>query len=424
MSENISYKPESSIDSPLQKYRAGIDRSLESILAKRPMIPEKQRQLETLGDYGYRMKIREVRDIQELSPFDPEFENYNRSRETEFFIDFDDTIFDYTGYDNAVRHKFEQYGISSEIISKLYEEAKVADPKTGKKMFQRELFVSNLKLQFPDMADEIGNAYADVQLKEFLNKDVAKLLHFLTSPSDARVHILTYGEINFQREKVEAVLSELGKPMDVLYAQVPKAEFLERYLKTEYPYMQTGTDNVQSFVMIDDNPEELKNLVRFGKKQAFFMPLRLRKPNAKRHHIEQSGEKSYEISSQYAWLLLEASAALREARSTKISASQWQEKNLIGEIQANIDKSIESPDQSYFDVKQTDQGTFLLTRKIRFNPSNKQSLEIKLEIWIDDDSGIAYEITRDADGEIRDKHQFAWHSDLFRGDQSEKLFLK
>lgn len=418
MPEKFGFSPENTISNHTQKYQDVIDQSLESILAQVPTIPEKQRRLEKLGEYGYKMKLKETMEIPESHPVFPEdnpgLNDCYRSTSLEYFFDFDDTIFNYSGYDQAVKQKLEQLGIPTDVIDKFYEEAKVASPTTGKKMFQQQLFLDRLKMQFLDKAADIENVYSDTQPKEFLHKDMAKLLHILTASAVSRVHILTYGEVNFQRQKIEAVLSELGKPMDILYAQVPKAEFLEQYLKDQYPYMKSGTNNVQSFMMIDDNPEELKKLVEFSKKQPFFIPIRLRKPSAKRHHIEQTGEKAYEVSDRCSWALIEASAATRLSRKKKITAEQWQEAGLVQKIQSDIDESMESPNQVFFDVRQTDRGTLLLTRKIKDYPGSNNLLEIKNELIIDDSSKIVYEIDRDDKGEIQEKRQFTWHSDILK----------
>ena len=408
--ETGQFSPETATKkSPLQIYQDAINQSLESELAKIITIPETERRLEEIGDYGYIMKIRPTSDIPESSPTNPEYENYNRSRAIEYFFDFDDTVFDYTGYEEATKGKLDQIGIPLDVINALYEEAKVADPKTGNKMLQRELYIKNLKDRFPNLSNEIVAIYRDTQPRDFLNQDIAKLLQLLTAHPNARVHILTYGEINFQRQKVEAVLAELGKPTDILYTQVPKAEFLERYLKTRYPYIESTPDNTQSFVMIDDNPEELRKLVEFSKKQPFFIPIRLRKPNAKRHNIEQTGEKAYEVSRNHARVLLQADEIIRKARGDrykKISAKQWQQDGFVSIIQTDIHNSATSQDSTFFDVKQTDEGTLVVTRKEMDKADNDKFIEAQSEFQFDPSSRIMYKLRRDESGVVKDRIKY------------------
>ncbi len=420
MSEVLTTNPENPVDNSRQIYQDAVEQSLEAQLAKLPQIPEKQRQLEEIGDYGYRMKLREMPNIRASSATNPEDKNSHRTKFVEYFFDFDDTVFDYTGYNKATKEKLEQTGIPAEIIDKSYDEAKVANQKTGAKMLHQELFIDTLKSQFPDKAESIDLAVSTIQPQQFINKDMAQFLRFLTATPAARVHILTYGEIKFQRSKVEAVLPELGMPMDILYAQIPKAEFLERYLKIQYPQIEKEPDNVQSFIMVDDNPEELKKLVELGKKQPFFVPVRLRKPNAKRYGVEQTGERAYEVLDQYTQRLLAVEGALWRARVIdKVTTEQWQKKGFVGMIQADVNKTITSPDQTSFDVKQTSQGTLLLTRKVRAHPGSEQFFEVKTEIQVDPASKIIYEISRNANGEIQDKTEHIYsYGDYSLGDKA------
>ena len=252
-------------------------------------IPETERQVEEVGDYGYRMRIKNMPDVRPSSFTEPQYKDNNRHRTTEYFFDFDDTLFNTTEYNNAIWKNLEILGLSKKEINAIYESSKIANEKTGREMYNQDAFIEKLVSKFPDKEEEIKNAF-NVNHEDFIHKDMAQLIRVLTSSPISRIHILTFGDIDVQKQKVEAVLKKYGMPMDVLYTQVPKAEFLTSYLPEQYPYIEGEDANMQNFVVIDDSVSEIKELIKLGKKTPFLTPLRLRKPEAKKSKEEQGEE--------------------------------------------------------------------------------------------------------------------------------------
>ena len=121
----------------VENYVKNKHRSIDSI-------PPEQRTLEQIGNYGYHMRIKQVADIPASSAVDPAFKDTNRSRVDEYFFDFDDTLFDTTGYNNAIWDGLEALGINRPIIVETYERSKVPNDITGEKMYHQELFIQNL----------------------------------------------------------------------------------------------------------------------------------------------------------------------------------------------------------------------------------------------------------------------------------------
>ena len=292
----------------VENYVKNKHRSIDSI-------PPEQRTLEQIGNYGYHMRIKQVADIPASSAVDPAFKDTNRSRVDEYFFDFDDTLFDTTGYNNAIWDGLEALGINRPIIVETYERSKVPNDITGEKMYRQELFIQNLIALLPDQAPAIQEIFSGTSYDGFVHEDMAHLLRLLTTTKTSRVHILTYGDIATQQKKVEAVLRQYGVPMDVLYAQVPKATFLSNYLPEQYPYVQEGSANCQNFIVVDDSTSELEQLMNISKRIPFLVPLRLRKPEAKKSKDEQKGERTYEISQQHELILREVIQSLHELRN-------------------------------------------------------------------------------------------------------------
>ncbi len=398
-------------DTPATLYYQWVERYFEKKRAELTVIPEEERQLEEVGDYGYRTKIREVPDIRESSLTNPHYRNNNRFRTTEYFFDFDDTLFDTTGYNNAIWTQLETLGPTREEVVALYEASKIPDERTGEKMYRQDLFLDKLKERFPEQTEGIDNAFENVSFDDFIDEDMAHLLRLLTSSSLSRIHILTYGDVRVQRPKVEAVLRHYGTPMDVLYTQIPKADFLRRYLPEQYPYMDGKNTNVQNFVVVDDSATELEGLMQASKQLPFFVPLRLRKTTAKKSAREQEGEKAYEVMHQYARLLYEAARSLWELRNFgRVTPQEWQRQNVAARIQEYVEQVITG---HQLKVRPGEGGTLVLSRRGRAFPGSDSIQDSEQEIGFDADSGTLYELHRDpAKGIVRKPYHPFYHDVL------------
>jgi len=359
------------------------------------------------------MRIKETHDIPASSATNPEYQNNNRFRATEYFFDFDDTLFDTTGYYNAIWEHLETLGLTRDQIVELYESCKIPDERTGEKMYRQDVFIDKLRDRFPEQVEAIEIAFRDVSYGDFIHEDMAHLLRLLTSSPVSRVHILTYGDVDTQRRKVEAVLERYGIPMDILYAQIPKADFLSRYLPEQYPYLlEDGSMNVQSFVVIDDSTDELEKLMTASKDIPFFAPLRLRKPEAKKSAREQKGEPAYEVAERYELILYEVMKSLQELRrSGRATTQEWFNQNMVELIRKHVEQEVSPRDQ--LEVRDGENGTLIVSRKIRAFPGNKSVLAFEREIAFDEIEGKMYEVVRDTNGQITKKKEWSpFYSDV------------
>jgi hypothetical protein len=388
---------------PKQTYREWLDMAVDARLEAIDQIPPEKRVISALEDYGFREQIKPDRDIPPDSATSPDRHGQNRTWKTEYFFDFDDMLFDTTGYQNASWEVLERSGIPKDVTLKLYEESKSATKEGAAPMYHPEVHRAKLTEQYPDKAAEIDAAFSATDPQEFVDQGMANLLRLLTSTKVSRVHILTYGELAYQRSKVEAVIARYGVPMDVLYAQVPKAEFLSRYLPERYPYVGSES-NSQSFLAVDDNPAELGKLVELGHRVPFFVPVRLRNPYAKRAHVDQQGEPALEVSDAAARTLFNVSIGLHRLRTEHPSIEEWKTADVRTEIQDYIDEAVSEPETVEFE--RTEAGTLRVRETTRLFGDSGPLTTSEHEIKFDEESRTLLELSRASDGTVQSTREY------------------
>lgn len=400
--------------SPEEKYYQWSEKYFENKRGKIKTIPESERAIEPVGEYGYKMKIKDMSDIPASSPTEPRYKDNNRFRAVEYFVDFDDTLFNTTGYFNAVFAQLEALNLTREEIVDLYESSKVPNEKTGEKMYRQDVFIEKLEKHSPGQTELIQKAFSNISLDDFVHEDMARLMKILTASPSSRVHILTYGDISVQQPKVEAVLKKYGIPMDVLYTQAPKSEFLSQYIPEQYPYVKDENHNSQNFIVIDDSADELRKLMETSKEIPYFTPIRLRKPEAKKSKKEQEGNPAYEVANDYEFILYEATRILRPLRDFgEITPEEWSERN----IAENIGKHIErlKMDKNTFKLRDGKDSTLIISRHIRSFSDSDKFIDFEIEIGFDEASNKMYEVARDPEGKIINKKEYIpFYSDIIK----------
>lgn len=391
---------------PEARYHQWIDAYFDRKLQQVETIPENERQIEEIGSYAYRMKIKEIPGIPPDPDLDtePRWRGINRTRKEEYFFDFDDTLFDTTGYHKAIWERLgKQLGMAYEEVVNLYESSKVKNEKTGQKMYSQALFVKKLKDLFPEKTEEIDEAF-NIDPSDFVNKDMGHLTKLLTAYQLSRIHILTYGNIEVQRPKVEAVLKHYGVPLDILYTQVPKADFLRQYLPAQYTYISQGENNIQNFIIIDDSVSELKELKKLSKEIPFFVPIRLRKPEAKKSKEEQNMEEpAYEVVNRFEFDLANIANSIKHFRRWgSITQEEWFSEDITKKMMEQAEYLRKEPSSRKTEIREGKDGTLIISFIIDYGYGEKSVMR-EVELSFDITSNEILEVIRDADGNVVDR---------------------
>ena len=274
-----------------EEFYSWVQKAAEKRNKEAEKIPEEKRQLVPFENIGF---------IEQIRPQEGE----KMYTDNLFVCDFDDTIFDTTGYHEAIAKKCSELGVSREEWFKVYEESKIQGENEPGPLYQHEEHIRRLQALYPEFSDGIEQAFKGEPLNSHLDKEILEVLNLVAARSDSRVMILTHGALKTQGEKLGKA-PELARYASLIaYTQVPKKEFLEHFLDTHkverdhrfhggaYGHHKVG---VPHLFLLDDSPTELSNFTSLGNEN-YFQALRLRLPRAKRFNKEQTGEKVLETT--------------------------------------------------------------------------------------------------------------------------------
>lgn len=193
-------------------------------------------------------------------------------------VDFDDTLNKTSSHDEKLRKNIcSLTGMSSEIFSQLYNEAKQINQE-GKKILDFHSFISEIKKRFPKYEKEIDDIVEEESdLNKYLDQSVKRsMLAIRASGVPIRISILTFGDIKYQQDRVNR--TDLKDVVDdIIYTEGGKGEALEKLMETDY---KPGIK--RPFVItVDDSAEQINDLDKISLKSDF-VNVHFRNPQAKR----------------------------------------------------------------------------------------------------------------------------------------------
>ncbi len=273
-----------------EKFYVWVDSVARAANERVPKIPEHDRRLEPFEDIGYLEQIRSHEG--------------DRVRTDNLFVcDFDDTVFDTTGYHEAIARRCSEFGISREEWFQVYEQSKKAEESGSNPLYSRDEHIRTLQERYPASADDIARVFEGESLDPYLDQEVLSALNLAAARADTQVMVLTHGALRTQSKKLGQVPALAECASLIAYTQVPKKEFLERYFASELAperpkpisggrYMEKRVTQPHVF-MLDDSPTEVSGFTSLGP-DMYFQAMRLRLPRAKRFSKEQRGERVLE----------------------------------------------------------------------------------------------------------------------------------
>ncbi len=173
-----------------------------------------------------------------------------------YYIDFDDTLFDTNSFKKELNKILEQNGLDKSCYT--------ASHKTEKPHLLniRNLFkyLSNKEnIPLENLINPLEKLFS--KLPEFVHKDSIDFLNYLKSKGN-RTYILTWGDQEFQREKVFS--SKLN-------------EFVDGVIYTEKLKYQLENIDYKNSIFIDDSVRDLTGLYNAGAKKV----IRIKRKNGK-----------------------------------------------------------------------------------------------------------------------------------------------
>jgi hypothetical protein len=205
-------------------------------------------------------------------------------------VDFDDVISKSTTYYSSMKNKlYEMINLEKKEFEKLYEESKIIDDK-GKKILRFNILVEKIKEICPDKKELIDKiVIEDTDPNEFIDQGIKRALLAIgntsTGRKDIRISILTFGDINFQRSRIDR--TDVDDVVDdIIYTEGSKREILEALLEKDYKNKGIIPPIV---ITLDDSKEQIKDYDNVSL-SSNFINMHYRNPQGKKS-MEDSGVK-------------------------------------------------------------------------------------------------------------------------------------
>ena len=159
------------------------------------------------------------------------------------YIDFDGTLFDTDKYNKNTKEVFNKYGITNEMFHEAYQEL------FGKtKLFNLNIIADYLVDKY-SIDKEIYKEISVVKNNDYVYPEVINCLKEMNLLG-FELYILTYGDILFQREKIE-------------YSNISK--YFKDIIITEQTKTSLNLD-FKNIIFIDNNPNETEMFHNVGSK--------------------------------------------------------------------------------------------------------------------------------------------------------------
>jgi hypothetical protein len=215
-------------------------------------------------------------------------ENVNQSRNYYWFIvDFDDVVAHSTTFQNdiadAVKDKLQ---VDVQVYKELYDQAKVVNSE-GKSVLRFEILIDNLEQRYPGARAVIQEFIATVEMNAYVDQGVKRALQAiqcLDPYNSVRVSILTFGDIEFQKMRINRT-DTADFVHDIIYTEGSKKEVVEQLAGSYNPQQRRpGHGNpLPIIVTIDDSKTHLEDYNTLGQKNDY-LNVQYSNPQAKRYH--------------------------------------------------------------------------------------------------------------------------------------------
>lgn len=205
-------------------------------------------------------------------------------------VDFDDVMNRTTEFNHDLQQSLsEKTGIPLSQIEKFYEQAK-EENENKKKVFRFSKFIELIKKasKKPKAVDGVikgidHSKYADQAVKRALiaSRFGWDMGYSYSLPATVRVSILTHGDLEYQRSRVEkSGVAEVAD--EVIYTEASKRKVVEALAQRDYPQ-----GDAPFIITFDDSPEQVKDLARLKGSQKY-VNVRFHHPQAKRYNAPHS----------------------------------------------------------------------------------------------------------------------------------------
>ncbi|MEI8270712.1 MAG: hypothetical protein WCG45_05050 [bacterium] len=216
-------------------------------------------------------------------------------------VDFDDVINHTSSFMEDLYKKISQNtNITIEKLKQIYDQSKISND-LGKKVFRFNFFIEKIKNELENKQDtEIDNVINNMNYGDYIDQSVRRSLiasRFLRKigssgsvPATVRISILTYGDPEYQKFRVEK--SGIGEIVDeVIYTESSKREVVDLLTKSDYEKDSfSGNINSPYLLTFDDSPEQIDDLKDI-ENSANHINVRFYNPQAKRYKIPHSAEE-------------------------------------------------------------------------------------------------------------------------------------
>ncbi len=213
----------------------------------------------------------------------------NTPQELWLVVDFDDVLNKTTTYTQYVKEQLCKItSLKEEEFEKLYDESKVANEE-NKKVLRFSVLVGKIKELFPGKETAIDKLLTEeIDTNSFVDQGMKRALLSLENDwgDKIRVSILTFGDINYQKGRIDK--TDVDNVVDdIIYTEGSKREVLETLIEKDYK----SKNMIPPFIItIDDSPEQIDDYDNVNIENRF-INMHFQNPQAKRFKKKSSSEK-------------------------------------------------------------------------------------------------------------------------------------
>lgn len=277
------FKLEGNLSETPENYQEMEDFLKEDLQKRLPKIEQSERAIEEIKDLDDKVLARYER-VRNYKPSGKENDLW-------LVVDFDDVVFHTTTFNNNIYDKLaEEFDIGKEEFDQIYEGSKEEND-FGKNLLVYDTFKEKLEKKYPDAGKVVDDMLNNFNPQRYIDHGIKRALQALKRHSNVRISILTFGDFDYQKMKVDG--TDMDDIVDeIIYTERSKGDTLESFKNKFYDDSGKGENTRPIIITVDDNKSHVDEYQDISSSYDRLVNVRYNNPQAKRYKDGKTYEKN------------------------------------------------------------------------------------------------------------------------------------